>query len=81
MKDVTIRRCPVCKDIGKLTDEVQLALKNDLDVNVLVVDGRKGEFTVEVNDRKVSELKGDMLPSPQEVTRAIRGEARARIGA
>ena len=73
MKQVTIRRCPVCHNIGGLTNEVSAALKNDTDVKVDVVDGAKGEFTVEVDGQTVSKLSGEMLPTVDEVTRAIRG--------
>jgi hypothetical protein len=76
MKNVTIRRCPVCQDIGGLTKDVQTALKSEEDVKVNVVDGNKGEFTVEVDGRKVSQLRGDMLPSADEVTQAVRGDTR-----
>ena len=74
MKQVTIRRCPVCHNIGRLTNEVSAALKNDKDVKVNVVDGAKGEFTVEVDGRPVSKLSGEMTPTADEVTRAVRGE-------
>jgi hypothetical protein len=73
MKQVTIRRCPVCQNIRGLTDEVTAALKTDTDLNVRVVDGAKGEFTVEVDGRKVSGPSGEMLPTVDEVTRAVRG--------
>lgn len=80
MNNVTIRRCPVCHNIGGLTNEVQAALKNDKDVRVSVVDGAQGEFTVEVDGRKVSGPSGEMLPTAEEVTRAVRGEAGAGVG-
>jgi hypothetical protein len=41
MKQVIIRRCPVCPNIGSLTDSVTAALKNEKDVRVQVVDGAK----------------------------------------
>ena len=73
MTQVTIRRCPVCHNIGGLTNEISAALKNDTDVKVNVMDGAKGEFTVEVDGQTVSKLSGEMLPTVDEVTRAIRG--------
>ena len=75
MKTVTIRRCPVCQNIRGLTDSVSAALKNEKDAQVSVVDGAKGEFTVEVDGRKVSGPSGETLPTPEEVVRAVRGEA------
>lgn len=73
MKQVTIRRCPTCSTIGSLTNSVSAALKNDKDVKVQVVDGAKGEFTVEVDDRKVAGPTGDMLPTAEEVVNAVNG--------
>jgi hypothetical protein len=73
MKEVTIRRCPVCSSIGSHTDAVVAELKRDPDVRVQVVDGAKGEFTVELAGRPVSKLKGEMLPPVEEVTSAVRG--------
>ena len=73
MKQVAIRRCPVCHNIGGLTNEVVAALKSDTDLNVRIVDGAKGEFTVQVDGQTVSKLSGEMLPTVDEVTRAVRG--------
>ena len=73
MKQVTIRRCSMCSNIGSLTNSVSAALKNDKDMKVQVVDGAKGEFTVEVDGRKVSGPTGDMLPTVDEVVHAVNG--------
>lgn len=79
MKQVTIRRCPVCHNIGNLTNSVTAALRNEKDVRLQVVDGAKGEFTVEVDGRKVSTPTGEMLPTPDEVVNAVRGEVGAAV--
>ncbi len=77
MKQVVIRRCPVCPDIGSLTGSVVAALENEKDVGVHVEDGAKGEFTVEVDGRKVVSPKGEMLPTADEVTNAVRSNVGA----
>jgi len=79
MKQVTIRRCPVCHNIGNLTSMVTAALKNDPDTNVNVVEGEKGEFTVEVDGRPISKKSGETLPTAQNVVKAVHGKARAAV--
>jgi hypothetical protein len=79
MKQVIIRRCPVCPNIGSLTDSVVAALKNEEDVQVQVVDGAKGEFTIEVDGRKVATPKGEMLPTTDEVVSAVQSNVGAVI--
>jgi hypothetical protein len=73
MKQVTIRRCPVCQNIGNLANSVAATLRNDKDTEVQVVDGAKGEFTVEVDGQEVQTLKGEMLPTTDEVVNAVHG--------
>src|SRR5438552_2155192 len=73
MKQVTIRRCPVCPSIGSHASAVVAELKRDPDLNVKVVDGAKGAFTVEVDGRTVSKLTGEMMPTVEEVVTAVRG--------
>jgi hypothetical protein len=75
MKQVTIRRCPVCSNIRSETDAIVAQLRNDRNVKVQVVDGNKGEFTVEVDGQPVSRLTGEMMPTVDEVVAAVRGEA------
>ncbi len=75
MKQVIIRRCPVCPNIGRLSNEVATTLKSAKDLDVKVVDGAKGEFTVEVDGREVSKLSGEMLPTVDEVISAVRAKA------
>src|SRR5262249_26068638 len=79
MKQVTIRRCPVCHNIGNLTSSVTAALKNDQDTNVKVVDGAKGEFTVEVDGRPISKKPGETLPTVHEVIEGVHGKTRAGV--
>ena len=73
MRNVTIRRCPTCQTIGSHTDQLQASLRNDPNLNVRVVDGSKGEFTVEVDGRPVNAKDGESLRSPDEVAAEIRG--------
>jgi hypothetical protein len=79
MKQVVIRRCPDCPNIGSLTDSVVAALENEKDVGVHVEDGAKGEFTVEVDGRKVATPKGEMLPTVNEVVSAVQSNVGAVI--
>ena len=73
MKTVTIRRCPVCSSIRSHTDAVVAELRRDSNLNVQVVDGSKGEFSVELDGRPVHKLIGDMMPTVEEVAIAVRG--------
>jgi hypothetical protein len=73
MKQVTIRRCPTCSTIGSHTDAVVAELKRDPNLKVQVVDGAKGEFTVEVDGRPVHKMSGEMMPTAEEVATAVRG--------
>ena len=77
MRNVTIRRCPTCQNIG--TQAVQLAadLRNDPDTKVSVVDGSKGEFTIEADGRKVNGMNGDSFRDPSEMANEIRGRKTA----
>jgi hypothetical protein len=79
MKQVVIRRCPDCPNIGSLTGSVVAALENEKDVGVHVEDGAKGEFTVEVDGRKVATPKGEMLPTADEVVSAVQSNVGAVI--
>ena len=47
------------------------ALRKEPGVEVEVVDGSRGEFTVSVDSQVVTQ-KGDALPSPEEVVAAVR---------
>ena len=75
MKQVTIRRCPVCPNIGGLTDTVVAALESEGDVRVEVVDGAKGEFTVEADGRRIATPKREVLPTADEVVNAVQSNA------
>ncbi len=55
MKTVTIHRCPTCSTIKGKTDQLVSDLKNDPEVQVNVVDGSKGEFSVEVDGMPMEE--------------------------
>jgi len=75
MKNVTIRRCPTCSNIGSYTDQLTAELRNDPDVKVNVVDGSKGEFTAEVDGRQINGKTGDSLRDASEVAAEIRGQS------
>jgi hypothetical protein len=77
MKQVTIRRCPVCPSIRGHTDTVVDELKRDPNVSVRVVDGSKGEFTVEVDGKRVSTLSDETPPTVERVASAVRCEVGA----
>lgn len=77
MRNVTIHRCPVCKDIGSHTDQLADELRRDPDTRVNVVDGNKGEFTVDVDGRRINGMKGDSLRESRELADEIRGRRNA----
>jgi len=77
MRNVTIRRCPTCHNIGSHTDQLAAELRNDPDTRVNVVDGNKGEFTVEVDGRKVNGMRGDSLRDQSDLANDIRGRQTA----
>lgn len=80
MRNVTIRRCPTCSNIGSRVDELKTALGNDQDLNVTVVDGNKGEFTVDVDGRRIKGANGSMLRSADEIAADVRGAQVASAG-
>jgi hypothetical protein len=59
---------------------VAAALRQEPGVEVDVVDGGKGEFTVTVDGRPVVQ-KGDQMPTADEVLAAVRQAAGAPAGA
>lgn len=73
MKTVTIRRCSTCQNIGSHTDQLAADLRNDPNVRVNVVDGNKGEFTVEVDGRAINAKSGESLRDASELAAEIRG--------
>ncbi len=79
MKNVTIRRCPTCQNIGSHTDQLAADLRNDPNVKVNVVDGAKGEFEVEVNGRSVNTKNGESLRDTSELASEIRSGQPAAI--
>lgn len=52
-------------------------LKQDLDVEADIVAGRRGEFSVWVDDRKVAEKTWSGFPADSDVVEAVR---KARAG-
>jgi hypothetical protein len=56
---------------------VAAQLRNDPNLNVQVVDGNKGEFSVSVDGREVVRKTGDDLPPEDQVLTAVRQAAPA----
>ena len=77
MRNVTIRRCPTCQNIGSHTDELADVMRRDPDTRVNVVDGNKGEFTVDVDGRRINGMKGDSFRDSRELAEDIRGRRNA----
>ena len=46
-------------------------LQKEQGLDVQVVDGGRGEFTVTVDGRTVAEKRGDTMPGPEEIKSAI----------
>jgi hypothetical protein len=80
LSHVTIRRCPVCQTTGARAKEVEAALRNDPDTTVNVVDGEKGQFTVEVDGKVVAGKTGDTPPSTDSVVRSVHEATPAAAG-
>ncbi|MFO0954216.1 MAG: hypothetical protein U0835_24275 [Isosphaeraceae bacterium] len=73
MRNVTIHRCPVCDTIKGQSDRLVAELENDPDVTVRVVDGQRGEFSVDVDGQRIEGKSGDTLRDPSELAAEIRG--------
>ena len=58
MKKVLIRRCPVCASIGGHAREVEITLRRIQGLDIEIVDGFMGEFTVLVDGREVARKDG-----------------------
>jgi hypothetical protein len=56
---------------------VAASLRKEPGLEVQVIDGAKGEFTVSVDGREVVR-KGDTLPSVEEVLAAVRNAGKAK---
>jgi len=78
MKNVTIHRCPVCDNIKAQTDQLVANLKSDQSLNVNVVDGARGEFTIEVDGNRIDGKSGDSLRDASELASEIRGAGAAQ---
>jgi hypothetical protein len=59
---------------------VAAALKRNGGLDVAVVDGQKGEFTVLVDGREVLR-KGEQLPTVEDVAAAVQGAGLVKQGA
>jgi predicted Rdx family selenoprotein len=60
---------------------VAAELRKEPGLDVQLVDGDKGEFSVLVDGRKVAEKRGDTFPSPEEIKAAVRNAGRQAAGA
>jgi hypothetical protein len=56
---------------------LEASLRSDPELNVTVVDGNKGEFTVDVDGRKIDALSGESFRATDEIAREVRGPALA----
>ena len=56
-------------------------LRKEQGFDVQVVDGGKGEFSVDVDGRKVAEKRGDAMPSLDEIKAAVRNAGQQFAGA
>jgi hypothetical protein len=72
MKNVTIRRCPVCTGIKQHAASLAVAIRKEPWAKVEVVDGDLGELTVLVDGREVARKKGDSKPTSDEALAALR---------
>ena len=73
MRNVTIHRCPVCDKIKGRTDDLVAEMRNDRELKVRVVDGAKGEFSVDVNGQRIDGKSGDSVRDASELASEIRG--------
>ena len=80
MVGLTIKRCPVCPNIGRRAREVALTLYANEGLQARIEDGVKGEFSVFVGDVPMIQRNGDSLPSLREVEAAAWKTAPAPIG-
>jgi hypothetical protein len=80
MRNVTIRRCPTCQNIGGYTNQLASELRSDPNIRVNVVDGRKGEFTVELDGRGINGYDGESLRDASDLAAEIRGAQPAPAG-
>ncbi|HVJ80854.1 MAG TPA: hypothetical protein VNC50_07260 [Planctomycetia bacterium] len=71
MRRITIKRCPECSRIGARADEIAAELREEMALDVDVIDGRKGEFTVLVDGDPVVRKQGDP-PSIEDALDAVR---------
>jgi hypothetical protein len=78
---VTIRRCSGSPAIRHRTQAVADSLRRDLRVQVDVINGRSGEFTVLVDGAPVLHRTGDTLPSIGEVEDVVLDAAQVTLGA
>jgi hypothetical protein len=79
MRNVTIRRCPMCQNIGSHADQLASELKGDPNIRVNIVDGNKGELTVEVDGRRINGKEGDLLRDPTDLAAEVRGAQTAKV--
>jgi hypothetical protein len=81
MHYVTIRRCPVCPEIGRHAAELAGEIREDKELNVRVTDGAEGEFDIELNGRRIDGKDGDELRPIDDLAAEVRGAALTTIDA
>lgn len=75
MHYVTIRRCPICSEIGLRATELAGEIRDDKELNVRVTDGAKGEFGIELDGRWIDGKDGDELRPIDDLAAEVRGVA------
>jgi hypothetical protein len=70
MQRITIHRCPEYWPIKNRADELANELRKQPNVNVQIVDGAKGEFTVDMDGQKI--LGQGEFPTVTEILAEIR---------
>jgi hypothetical protein len=77
---VTIHRCPADPWIGEHAACQATALRRELGVEVQVLDGYPGEYTVSADGRVLAEKNRDWLPSFPEVLATLRRRHHPKTG-
>ena len=78
MNAVTIRRCPICQSIVGHTDQLVTELRK-AGVQVKVVNGNKGEFSVDAAGHPVTTRNGEWLRDVSDLAAEIRGVSAAAV--
>lgn len=80
MSNVTIRRCPVCQTIRGHTEQLVSELRHERGIGIEVEDGSKGEFTIEVGERRINGWHGESLRDVSDLAAEIHGAKTVTVG-